>query len=163
LTYLFTANADSSRKLAPLVIRKAHKPCTFKKTGEQLDFNYQNNAKAWVMATIYQDWLLDWDKKLRCEGRKILLLQDNFSRHIVPNTLANIHVENFEPNLTVHVQPNDQGIIHCFEAHYQAKFIHRSIDLYEAGIIPTHVYDIDQLEAMRLADEAWNEVDTTMI
>ncbi|KIK75251.1 hypothetical protein PAXRUDRAFT_786828, partial [Paxillus rubicundulus Ve08.2h10] len=76
---------------------------------------------------------------------------------------TNIHVENFEPNLTVHVQPNAQGIIHCFKAHYQAKFIHCSIDLYRAGIIPTHVYDINQLEAMCLADETWNEVDTTMI
>ncbi|KAF9221437.1 DDE-domain-containing protein [Gyrodon lividus] len=143
------ASALSETKLTPLVIRKAHKPCAFKKkTGEQLGFNYRNNAKAWMMATIHQDWLLDWDKKLRCEGRKILLLQDNFSRHIVPDTLTNILVENFEPNLTTYVQPNDQGIIHCFKAHYQAKFIHRSIDLYKAGITPTHVYDIDQLEGM---------------
>ncbi|KIK72255.1 hypothetical protein PAXRUDRAFT_84978, partial [Paxillus rubicundulus Ve08.2h10] len=61
------------------------------------------------------------------------------------------------------VQPNDQGIICCFKAHYWAKFIHCSIDLYEAGITPTHVYDIDQLEAMCLADKAWNEVDITMM
>ncbi|KIK76026.1 hypothetical protein PAXRUDRAFT_18499 [Paxillus rubicundulus Ve08.2h10] len=158
LTYLFTANADGSKKLPPLIIGKAYKPCAFKnKTGEQLGFIYWNNAKAWMMAMIYQEWLLDWDEKLRREGRKILLLQDNFSGHVIPDTLTNIHIKNFEPNLTAHVQPNDQGIIHCFKAHYRAKFIHRSIDLYEAGITLTHVYNIDQLEGMHLTDKAWNE------
>ena len=43
--------------------------------------------------------------------QKILLLQDNFSGHIVSPDLQNIWVENFEPNLTAHVQPLDQGII----------------------------------------------------
>ncbi|KIO10229.1 hypothetical protein M404DRAFT_971045 [Pisolithus tinctorius Marx 270] len=116
-----------------------------------------------MTTTIYQDWLSDWDKKLRREERNILLLQDNFAGHVAPTTLTNIDVENFEANLTAHVQPNDQGIIRCFKAHYRAKFIHRSIDLYETGTTPTHVYDIDQLEGMRLAEKAWSEVDTTTI
>ena len=164
LTYLFVVNADGSKKLAPLIIGKSYKPWAFGgKTGSQLGFDYHNNAKAWMTGTIYQEWLEDWDTKLRKEGRKILLLQDNFSGHIVPNTLTNIHVENFEPNLTAHVQPNDQGIICCFKARYRAKFINCAVDLYEAGVTPSQIYDIDQLEAMRLADEAWNEVDTTTI
>ena len=81
----------------------------------------------------------------------------------VTDTLTNIQVENFEPNLTAHVQPNNQGIICCFKACYRAKFVHRAIDLYEAAVTPSQIYDIDQLDAMRLADEAWNEVNTTMI
>jgi len=111
LTYLFTTNADGSRKLPPLIIGKSQKPRAFKgKTGTQLGFNYRSNAKAWMTATLYQEWLLDWDRELRSEERKILLLQDNFAGHIVPETLTNICVKNFEPNLTAHVQPNDQGI-----------------------------------------------------
>lgn len=164
LTYLVTTNADGSKKLAPLIIGKAYKPRAFKnKTGAQLGFNYRHNAKAWMTATLYQEWLLDWDSKLRREDRKILLLQDNFSGHVVPAALTNIHVENFEPNLTAHVQPNDQGIIRCFKAHYRAKFIQRAIDLYESGTTPSQIYEIDQLKAMRLADEAWHKVDTTVI
>jgi hypothetical protein len=112
---------------------------------------------------IYQDWLLDWDRKLKDEGRKILLLQDNFSGHVVPETLTNICVINFEPNLTSHVQPNDQGIIRCFKAKYRACFIQRSIHLYESDITPSRIYDIDQLEAMWLAKKAWEDVDTTTI
>ena len=90
-------------------------------------------------------------------------LQDNFSGHIAPQSLTNIHVINFEPNLTAHVQLNNQGIIQCFKAHYHAKFIHCAIDLYESGITPSNIYDINQLEAMRLASQAWNEVDTTTV
>ena len=164
LTYAFTSNSDGSVKLPPFVIGKAARPRAFnKKTGEQLGFRYRNNAKAWMTAHLYQEWIQEWDQDLQGKGQKILLLQDNFSGHIVPNNLQNIRVENFEPNLTAHVQPKDQGIIQSFKAHYRAKFIQRAVDRYDEGITPAQIYDINQLQAMRLADLAWREVDTTTI
>jgi hypothetical protein len=66
-------------------------------------------------------------------------------------------------NLTAHVQPNDQGIIHCFKGHYRAKYIQHAVDHYDSGITPSKIYDIDQLEAMHLAHRAWNNVDATTI
>jgi len=150
--------------LAPLVIGKAHKPQAFQnKTRRQLGFNYQNNAKAWMTAVIYQEWLQDWDHELGSKNRKVLLLQDNFSGHIIPDGLQNIHIENFQPNLTSHVQPMDQGIIWCFKVHYHATYIECAIDCYELGTTPSDIYDIDQLQAMRLADAAWCRVDVTTI
>ena len=164
LTYAFTSNADGSEKLPPFVIGKAARPRAFnKKTGEQLGFRYRNNAKAWMTAHLYQNWIQEWDRDLQGRGRKILLLQDNFSGHIVPDNLQNIRVENFEPNLTAHVQPKDQGIIRCFKAHYRARFIQRAVDRYDEGISPAQIYDINQLQAMCLADLAWRDVDTTTI
>ena len=166
LTYAFTANADGSEKLPPFVIGKAAKPRAFqKKSGADLGFYYRNNAKAWMTSKIYQEWLRGWDEKLRREGRHILLLQDNFSAHINPDDLTNVRVKNFKPNLTAHVQPNDSGIIRCFKAHFHGKFISRAIDQYDNDSdIPTAlIYEINQLEAMRLADAAWSEVDTTTI
>jgi hypothetical protein len=164
LTYALTANADGSEKLPPFVIGKAARPRAFqKKTGAQLGFYYRNNAKAWMVSKIYQEWLRDWDEKLRQQDRHILLLQDNFSGHIKPDGLTNVHVENFKANLTAHVQPNDAGIIRCFKAHYRGKFISRAIDRYDNDVSPALIYEIDQLEAMRLADVAWREVDTTTI
>jgi hypothetical protein len=91
------------------------------------------------------------------------LLQDNFSGQIVPDDLTNIQVENFEPNLTAHVQPNDQGIICCFKAHYRSSFIQHAIDCYDDGVTPADIYEINQLQAMRLAATAWYQVDTTTI
>ena len=49
-----------------------------------------------------------------------------------------IHVENFKPNLTVHVQPKDQDIIQCFKALYCAKFIQQAINQYDEGITPAN-------------------------
>ena len=124
LTYALTANADGSEKLPPFVIGKSALPRVFqKKTDAQLGFYYHNNAKAWMVTTIYQEWLRDWDEKLRRQDRHILMLQDNFSAHIPPDGLTNVRVENFKANLTAHVQPNDAGIIHCFKAHYHGKFV----------------------------------------
>ncbi|GLB34609.1 putative DDE superfamily endonuclease [Lyophyllum shimeji] len=164
LTYALTANADGSEKLVPFIIGKAAKPRAFQKqTGAQLGFYYRNNVKAWMTAKLYQEWLLDWDRKLQQQNRHILLLQDNFSAHIPPEGLKNIRVENFKANLTAHVQPNDAGIIRCFKAHYRSKFISRAIDRYDNDLPPAIIYEIDQLEAMHLADIAWREVDTTTI
>jgi hypothetical protein len=112
LTYALTSNASGSEKLPPFIIGKAARLWAFnKKTGAQLGFYYQNNAKAWMTAHLYQDWIQQWDRELQQKGHKIILFQDNASGHIVPDNLQNIQVENFEPNLTAHVQPNDHGII----------------------------------------------------
>ena len=164
LTYLLVSNADGSEKLPPLIIGKAKKPRAFEnKTGTQLGFYYRNNAKAWMTGDIYQEWLRQWDFELGAKRRKVVLLQDNFSGHIIPDGLQNIRVENLKPNLTAYVQPMDQGIIRCFKAHYRAMFIQRAIRRYDAEVTPSEIYDINQLQAMRLADNAWREVDTTTI
>jgi DDE superfamily endonuclease len=53
LTYAFTSNADGSDKLPPIIIGKAKKPWAFqKKSGKQLGFYYQNNAKAWMTSAM---------------------------------------------------------------------------------------------------------------
>ena len=139
LTYVFTSNADGSKKLPLLIIGKVQKPYAFKnKTGAQLGFYYWINAKAWMTTKIYQEWLLEWDWTLRTQGRHILLLQDKFSGHIPPSEgLTNIQIENFAPNLTAHLQPMDQSIIKCFKAHYQAGYIQHSIDNYEGDVTPS--------------------------
>jgi len=116
-----------------------------------------------MTTVLYQEWLHEWDLELKQEKRNILLLQDNFSGHVVPDDLQCICVKNFKPNLTSLIQPNDQGIIHCFKAHYRAKFIEHAIDRYDTGVTASAIYEINQLEAMQLADEAWKEVDATTI
>ena len=114
---------------------------------------------------IYQGWLQEWDHDLQLKmlTHNILLLQDNFSGHIIPEGLQRIWVENFKANLTAHVQPNNTGIIWCFKAQYNCLYISWAIDCYDQGITPLDVYKINQLEAMWLANAAWHKVDTTAI
>ena len=77
--------------------------------------------------------------------------------------LTNIHIKNFAPNLTAHIQPMDQDNIKCFKACYKAGYIQCSSDNYEGGVTPSNIYDINQLDVMWLANSAWLEVDTTTI
>ncbi|EIW82986.1 DDE-domain-containing protein [Coniophora puteana RWD-64-598 SS2] len=164
LTYALTANADGTDKLQPLVIGKYRQPRAFnKKSAAAHGFLYRHNPKVWMTTVLYQEWIRDWNEELRRKGRHVLLLQDNFSGHAVPAGLTNIRVENFEPNLTSHVQPNNQGIIRCFKAHYRAAYIERAIARYDQGITPSSIYDINQLQAMRLADIDWWQVNTTTL
>ncbi|KAH8078730.1 hypothetical protein BXZ70DRAFT_901812, partial [Cristinia sonorae] len=61
-----------------------------------------------------------------------------------------IRVENFNPNMTSHV--------HCDRASY----IQRAINGYDTPeIAVSEIYDIDQLEAIKLAAKAWAEIDAT--
>lgn len=161
ITYLFVANATGSDKLPPLIIGKAKKPRAFKgKTGAQLGFNYWNNAKAWMTGSIYHMFLSDWNDELVKQNRNILLLHDNFSAHVCIPTdqLSNIHIEPFRANLTAHVQPMDAGIISSFKAHYRSQFAHRALERHDRGVTPSEIYNINQLEGMRLAEQAWNRV-----
>lgn len=58
LTYALTSNADSSEKLQAFIIGKAACPRPFnKRSGAQLGFYYRNNAKAWMTAELYQEWI----------------------------------------------------------------------------------------------------------
>ena len=50
----------------------------------------QENAKAWMTASLYEEWICAWDRELQAKQWKVLLLQDNFSGHIVPDNLQNI-------------------------------------------------------------------------
>ena len=68
LTYALTSNAVGSEKLQPIIIGKAHKPHMFRnRTGTQLKFHYQNNAKAWMTSSLYQEWLQQWNRELCAE------------------------------------------------------------------------------------------------
>ncbi|EIW70525.1 hypothetical protein TREMEDRAFT_61029 [Tremella mesenterica DSM 1558] len=63
---MFAVNATGTDKREPLIIGKAFKPRAFyKKTGEELGFYYGNNAKAWMTAVIYTEWIQRWDRELR--------------------------------------------------------------------------------------------------
>lgn len=159
ITYSMCGNADGSDILQPFVIGKSAKPRAFKgKTGAQLGFRYRNNVKAWMTSILFEEWLQEWNRTLKAQSRHILLWVDNFSGHTIPASCTNIQTEFFSPNLTSHVQPMDAGIIRCFKAHYRKLFVARSIDRFDAGVHPSKIYEINQLEAMRLADIAWLHV-----
>src|SRR5258706_7511764 len=95
-------------------------------------------------------------------NRKILLLIDNFSRHKwCKEKITNIKVLFFSPNLTPFIQPADAGIIRCLKAIFRKLILCRSLDCKDAQ--EDDIFAINQLEAMRLLEEAWKCVKQSTI
>ena len=112
---------------------------------------------------LFQTWICQWNKQLQCKDHKIILFVDNFSGHVPPTDLSNIRIEYFQPNLTSHIQPLDQGIIRTFKVYYCKALVEHTVKLYDNGTTPSDVYKLNQLEAMHMAQHTWHEVDTTTV
>ena len=70
------------RKVRLLIIGKAMKPrCFAGLSMSKLPVDYRSNAKAWITAQLFEDWLRKFDHKMSNEQRKVLLFIDNAPSH----------------------------------------------------------------------------------
>jgi hypothetical protein len=90
------------------------------------------------------------------QSHNVILTLDNFSGHYIEYQPKNVLVVFFEPNLTAWIQPLDAGIIHCVKVHYRREQCHWALDRDDAR--EEDIWVMDQLEAMRLMDCAWDNV-----
>lgn len=68
---------------------------------------------------IFKTWIKRFDINMKEQNRKILLIQDNFSGHIIDFQLRNIELYYLPPNMTAVLQPLDAGMIHRFKTHWR--------------------------------------------
>ena len=101
----------TGEKLKPFVIWRSANPRCFKNIPTRsLPVDYASNKKSWMTSDLFENWLKKFDRKMRLEDRKILLLLDNAPAH--PQVkLNNIKLAFLPPNTTSLSQPMDQGII----------------------------------------------------
>ncbi|UYV75131.1 hypothetical protein LAZ67_12002593, partial [Cordylochernes scorpioides] len=117
ITVLLCCNSTGTDKRRLLIIGKSAKPRCFRNFSPHFYCIYTSNSKAWMTSSIFQEWLLQFNKQLVSEGRRILLLLDNATSHCVPNDgLSNIKIHFLPPNMTANLQPLDSGIIKSFKA-----------------------------------------------
>ncbi|KAB5591184.1 Tigger transposable element-derived protein 6 [Ceratobasidium theobromae] len=162
LTYALCTSAVGE-KLPPLVIGHAMRPRCFT-NGPPADYgyDYKSNKKAWMRMDIWQDWLFRLNASMQQQDRHIVLLCDNASSHSHdPAAYSHIKVVFLPPNLTAWLQPMDAGIIRNFKGHYRQLLTRHALDLDAQGV--ANPYKVDQLQAMRLADCAWQAVSATTI
>jgi DDE superfamily endonuclease len=119
----------------------------------------------WLDSTSFSDytnrWIKGLDIKMQLQSHKICLFIDNFSGHNIAYMPTNICLKWFEPNLILHIQPLDAGIICYFKALYHHAFYLRALELDNAG--EANIYKINLLEAMMMAKEAWDNVTSMTI
>lgn len=161
ITILFTCSAEGE-KLEPFFIGKYAMPRAFQKIPpNRRGILYRNNKTAWMNELLFTEWVRNLDLEMQRQGRKILLLMDNFSAHYIEYEPKNVQLEYLSPNLTSHVQPLDAGIIRTFKALYKRETCIRAVELEEAGV--EDIWKINILEAIMQAKRCWKEVKVSTI
>ena len=80
ITVMVACNSNGSEKLPLFVIGKSIKPRCFKNV-KTLPVEYTANKKAWMVVTMFTDWLLKSDKRFLREKRKVAIVIDNCPAH----------------------------------------------------------------------------------
>jgi hypothetical protein len=99
---------------------------------------------------------------MRAQGRKILLLLDNFSGHELGvqlvgglQGLSYVRIEWLPPNTTSCGQPLDQGIIASFKLQYRRQWVSYMLRQYEAGKDPNKTVTL--LKAIQWTRSSWEQ------
>ena len=157
ITIAVCLNADGSEKRPLIVIGTAKKPRCFKGINpSNLGIIYKHNESAWMKATIFTEWINEWEEELKRKKKKILLFLDNVSSHSMTmlSHLQNIRIVFLPAKTTARLQPLNAGIIQSFKMQYKKRFlrwIREKIDKNDD-------YRINLLEAIRLAVDAYDNV-----
>jgi hypothetical protein len=131
ITIALTCNADGSEKFLAWVIGKSENPRCFSKINRKnLQIMYRFNKSKWMTGLICEEYLQWLNNKVQGEGRKVLLLMDNFSGHELAvqlvgglQGLSHVRIAWLPPNTTSVWQPMDQGIIASFKLQYRKLWI----------------------------------------
>lgn len=110
----------TGEKEKPLIIWTSKKPRCFKgKDLNNLGVYWHSNKKAWMTSSIFEEWLVLFDKKMKNQSRKVLLVLDNATCHSNLSELSNVKLLFLPPNTTSKLQPLDHGVIKCFKVEYR--------------------------------------------
>jgi len=154
-------NASGTDKQKSLVIGKFARPRCFGKTFDpKIYVDYTFNKKAWMTSSVFQDWLKQFDKSMRLQGKHVVLLVDNASSHTESGLLlTNTKLKFLPPNTTSHIQPMDAGIIRNFKCHYKKLLCSHFLSCIEENRKQT----IDMKCALAFVKSAWDSVTTQTI
>ncbi|KAG0441492.1 Tigger transposable element-derived protein 4 [Dictyocoela muelleri] len=151
-------------KLPPLIIGKSKRPRWIKDVKDFMDsIVYESSPKAWMNKKIFENWLSSLDKNFIAQNRKILMILDNASCHLIPHKFKNIELIFLPKNTTSKVQPLDQGIIRSFKNKYKKYFLRKitfcneNIPSYKIG----KKFKIS--DCIPLIIRSWNEISQNTI
>lgn len=157
----------TGEKFTPLIIGKSAFPRAFKDARvdvSRLPCYYYSNSKAWMNRVIFTDFLRKFNNSMRQNSRKVLLIIDNASSHIVGLQLSNVKLLLLPPNLTSELQPLDQGIIRATKLYARKSLLEYLIaKADQVGTATEFCKSVTVLHAIRWICKAWEEVKTSTI
>ena len=145
MTIMFCVNVDASEKLDPLCIGKyANYQCFKEDFGDRSNvgnvdlysqdisakygIEYHSNQESFLTSTIFHNWLINWDNKLRVVNRQIYIILDDCCSHRIMNVkLTNITL--IYTRAQNKFLPFNWGIIDEFKTKYRQQQYEALIDL----------------------------------
>jgi len=162
VTILLTCNSTGTEKMRPLFIHKHENPRALKNINKNsLPVNYYWNKKSWMQVSIWNQYLKKLDAHMRAQKRNILLLVDNAPTHaLYENTiLTNIVIHHLPPNITVYLQPCDQGIINSFKSQYRKLYLRNRVKTFDNfNEYGTEPVEINIKKCIKYVARAWDSV-----
>jgi hypothetical protein len=105
---------------------------------------------------IFQEFLVSLNRRLASKSRKILLFVDHGPAHPKDvRKFKNVQVEFFPANMTLVLQPMDQGIIKALKQKIRRSFVLRSLQRLNYN---EDRYKMSLLDAVSMLAMAWNSV-----
>ncbi|CAI5998273.1 unnamed protein product [Closterium sp. NIES-65] len=147
LTVAFLVNADGSHAFWPLVISKAKRPHDFRPDYDPEALCYwRHNAKGCMTSPLFTHFITHLNAAMFAEGRKIVVLLDNASSHMLRSQdawseivcdvrttcMSHVRLVFLPPNTTAFTQPLDQGIIATAKARYRQHWLRAFSGLWNA-------------------------------
>ena len=156
---MLCSNYNGTDKFKPVVIGKSKKPRCFKSFKHENYIEYYCSNKAWMVSTIFNSFLQEFNFKCKKQNKKILLLMDNCPTHKITISLSNIEILMLPPNSTGHLQPMYLGIIHSFKAKFnQNKLSYIINEISEEKSVISLYKSLTLKGVILFIDEAWREV-----
>jgi hypothetical protein len=92
ITITVCCNANGFDKLPLWIIGKSFRPRYFKNINiDNLDYKYHTNKNAWMTQNVFKLWLTAFDRCM--DGRKVILLLNNYSAHIKDVDLEKFNIQ----------------------------------------------------------------------
>lgn len=189
ITIMLCCNVTGTEKSSPLVIGKYNNYKSFKNffpknynskisLGENLasrfNINYKSNRKSWLTSTIFHDWLITWDNKLKNQenNRKIWIILDDSNPHRIINiNLSNINL--VYTSSKSNFLPFNWGLLDDFKTNYRIQQYKALIELQNRlkkklnsqtnFLISFEQSQLTMANAFKFIQMAWNSIPSNRI
>ena len=156
---LVGSNATGTDKTPLLIIGKSAKPrCFGKKT--VLPLQYKSSVNAWMTTTIFNDYVVKFDRRMTAAQRKVALILDNCSSHkLVGVKLESTEVFYLPPRCTSCLQPMDNGVIRSLKSRYAKMLVRNRLACYDADA----AFKINILECMIMLKAVFESIEPSLL
>lgn len=120
---------------------------------------YSHNKKAWMVATVFGDWLHDFDRQIAQANRRVLLLVACASNHMFKDNLSHITVKYLPSSMAACVESKDSLMIQAFKAHYRLRLVQHYLQCVEEG----QPQQTSLQQAVCMVSSAWDAVTSKTI